>query len=286
MEKRQGSVKLHARPALRQPHLVAAWSGMGAVALLTANYLRQELDAAFFGEIDPYDYFSPSQVQIKDGLIQAPELPQTKFYFWNKGEVHDLIFLIGTEQPPDPYEMALQVLDTAQQFGVERIYTSAAFPTLIHHSQEPGVRGTATHPYLVAEMKTYGVGIMDQGTIGGLNGLLLAIAKERNIEGLCLLGDIPLYTTQMINPGASHAILAVLTRMLNLEIDLKRLTVWAEDLRPEMDKLYSILPRRIREATEPTQAEQPLVADARFFDEIERFLEHGWRPEDEDEDEG
>jgi len=135
-------------------------------------------------------------------------------------------------------------------------------------------------------MKTHGVGIMDQGTIGGLNGLLLAIAKERNIEGLCLLGDIPLYTTQMINPGASHAILAVLTRMLNLEIDLKRLILWAEDLRPEMDKLYSILPRRIREATEPTQAEQPLVADASFFDEIERFLEQGWRPEDEDEDEG
>jgi proteasome assembly chaperone (PAC2) family protein len=293
MSEQGSSVRLYASAELRRPYLVAAWSGMGAVALLTVNYLRQALAARLLGEIDPYAFFSPSQVVIKDGLIQPPEIPQTLIYYWDQGTEHDLIFLVGTEQPSNAYEMAIEVVELSRGLGVERIYTAAAFPTLIHHTQEPNVWGTATHPHLVRELQAFGASVMDQGTIGGLNGLLLATAKERDMEGMCLLGEIPLYTTQMINPLASRAVLAILCRMFDVQVDLGRLVAWAEDLRPEMDQLYSILPRRIQEATteeqdagaaqpEAPQAEHPLVADAKFFDEIESFLQG----EEGDEDEG
>jgi len=286
MDNWKEAVKLYATPKLRRPHLVAGWSGMGAVALLAANFLRQELDSEILGEIDAHAFFSPSQVRIKDRLLQIPEFPESKFYFWQEEAAHDLIFFIGTEQPSRGYEMALLVLEAAERFGVERIYTAAAFPTLIHHSQAPGVWGTATHPDLLAKMEANGVQIMEQGTIGGLNGLLLAAARERGIEGLCLLGEIPVYATQMINPKASRAVLVVLTRMLNVEINLAKLTLWAEDLAPQMDKLYDILPNHIKKAFEnaerlaapPTpDAEPKLVADEAFFDEIEQFLERHWR---------
>ena len=286
MDNWKETVKLYATPKLRRPHLVAGWSGMGAVALLAANFLRQELDSEILGEIDAHAFFSPSQVRIKDRLLQIPEFPESKFYFWQEEAAHDLIFFIGTKQPSRGYEMALLVLEAAERFGVERIYTAAAFPTLIHHSQAPGVWGTATHPDLLAKMEANGVQIMEQGTIGGLNGLLLAAARERGIEGLCLLGEIPVYATQMINPKASRAVLVVLTRMLNVEINLAKLTLWAEDLAPQMDKLYDILPDHIKKAFEnaerlaapPTpDAEPELVADEAFFDEIEQFLERHWR---------
>lgn len=295
--RRKDSVSLHAIPKLRHPYLVAGWSGMGAVAILAVNYLRQELDAESLGEINPYAFFSPSQVLIKDRLILVPEFPESKFYFWKEGPAHDLIFFIGTEQPSRGYEMALLILDTIEQFGVERIYTAAAFPTLIHHSQEPGVWGSATHPELLPEMEAHGVTIMSQGTIGGLNGLLLAAAKERGLQGLCLLGEIPIYATQMINPKAACAVLTVLTQMLNVEINLAKLSLWAEDMAPQMDKLYEILPNHVKEAIEsaerratpPTPStleESPeLVADDEFFDQIERFLEQHRRRKSGDEEE-
>jgi proteasome assembly chaperone (PAC2) family protein len=297
MVNRKSAVKLRAKPKLTSPYLVAGWSGMGAVALLAVNFLRQSLGAELLGEIDPYVLFSPSQVHIKDRLIQELEFPETRFYFWKSGTAHDLIFFVGTEQPSRGYETAVLILETIERLGVEKIYTAAAFPTLMHHGQEPGLWGTATHLDLLPEMETYGVQIMDQGTIGGLNGLLLAAAKERDLRGLCLLGEIPVYTTQMINPQASRAVLTILTQMLNVEIDLTKLTLWAEDLRPQMDNLYKIIPAHVKEVIESAkgkvlppsisapEAEPKLVADEAFFEEIERFLQQHWRRKSGDEEE-
>jgi len=285
----QGAIKLEARPRLRRPYLVAGWSGMGAVGLLAVNFLRQELEARLLGEIDAHAFFSPSQVRIADRLLQAPDFPESRFYFWQQAETaHDLLFFVGTEQPSQGYQMAGLILDLAGQFGVERIYTAAAFPTLIHHDQAPGVWGTATHPGLLVEIEAHGVRIMDQGTIGGLNGLLLAAGRERDLEGLCLLGEIPMYATQTINPKASAAVLAVLTQMLDVEISFNKLRLWAEDLTPQMDKLYRLLPDHVKEAIKKAKAEAPeeeLVADEAFFDEIERFLQQRWRSNEDEEDE-
>jgi proteasome assembly chaperone (PAC2) family protein len=295
MYEQRGPIRLDATPELKNPYLVAAWSGMGAVALLAANFLRQALSAIPFGEIDPYGYYAPTQVIVKDGLIQVPEFPETRFYYWISGGEHDLVLLIGTEQPPDVYDIAIQVADTAKRLGVERIYTAAAFPTLIHHRKKPAVWGTATHRDLIDEIRAYGANVMEHGTISGLNGLLLAVAKERGIDGMCLLGEIPAYARGMINPRASHAVLAILTRMLGIEVDLSQLTAWADDLQSEMDKLYSALPDGIRETFErgqaivlhPTanlpEADPPLVADDAFFDQIEQFLEEHRRSQDDEE---
>ena len=297
MANRKKAVKLRAKPKLRRPYLVAGWSGMGAVALLAVNFLRQELGANLLAEIDPHAFFSPSQVHIKERLIQTPEFPETKFYYWKSETAHDLIIFVGTAQPPQGYKMARLILETVERFGVERIYTAAAFPSLIHHSQVPGMWGSTTHLDLLTELEAHSVKIMDQGTISGLNGLLLAAAKERDLKGLCLLGEIPIYTTQMINPKASRAVLTTLTQMLDIEVNLTKLTLWAEDLTPQMDNLYRILPAQVKEAIEsdternipPTipalKARPDLVADEAFFDEIERFLQQHWQEKSEDENE-
>jgi len=284
----------HARPRLRHPYMLAGWSGMGAVALLAANYLRQELDARLLAEIDPYGFFSPSQVIIDDGLIRDPEFPDHKFYYWDKGEVHDLVIMIGTEQPTDTYGMAREVLDVAQRLGVERLYTGAAMATFMHHAQDARVWGTATHPDLLPELKAHGALIMKEGTISGLNGLVLALARERGIRGACLLGEIPVYATQVISPKAARAVLAVLGSMWGIEIDLSKLTAWVDNLAPQLDQLYGILPEHARQAIErhiesdtgpvaaSSSADEPLIANDAFFAEIERFLkEHG----DEDAEE-
>jgi proteasome assembly chaperone (PAC2) family protein len=272
-------VKLLKRPKLRKPYMVAAWPGMGGVAIIAANYLRQELEAEEFGEIDPSYFFSPAQILIKDHLVQTPELPQSKFYSWDRGREHGLVIFTGSSQPERGYEFAHRVLDVAEELRVVRIYTFAAFPLFIHHSREPGVWGTATDAELMEYLKEYRVQVMESGSIGGLNGLLLGVAKERGIEGVCLLGEMPIYATQVANPRASRAVLEVLIEMLDIETNLDGLTSWAERFEPEMEKLYSALPEDMKETIDkfeslttylrPAEAEM----DRDLIEEIEDFLE-------------
>lgn len=296
MNEKAGAVQLFSVPELRDPYLVAAWSGMGAVALLTVNYLREELHAQLFGRIDPRHYYAPTEIPVEDGLIQPVTLPETRFYHWATGTHHDLVLAIGTEQPSDAYRMAVEISLTAAKLGIQRVYTAAAYPTFIHHTGEPAVWGTATHRDLLVDLENLGVKPMRQGTIGGLNGLLLSVAKEHEIDGACLLGEIPLYTTHIVNPKASRAVLQYLTHLLAVEISLDKLSAWAHDLQPQMDQFYDMLPENVREALErgerpeeglaqfPSEAEPPLEADEAFFEEIERFLSEQRGLQDESTD--
>jgi hypothetical protein len=250
---------------------------MGGVALIATKTLQQKLQAEECGEILPYDFFSPTEVVIEDHVIQTPKFPESKFYFWDKGDKHDLLFFIGNDQPQRAWEFAHRVLDVAEEFGVRRIYTSAAFPLWMHHSKEPHVWGTATTAQLVKYLKVYGVMPMREGSIGGLNGLLLGVAKQKGIEGVCLLGEMPIYATRIANPKAAQAVLEVLTKMLGIEIDLEDLTAMAEEIEPNMEQLYGFLSEEAKEAIArfedlTVSLRSPLEADQELFDEIERFL--------------
>jgi len=265
------------KPQLKSPCLIAAWSGMGGVALITTHHLRQKLQAEECGEILPYDFFSPAEVLIKNHVIQVPKFPGNKFYFWDKGDRHDLLIFIGDDQPQRGWEFAHQVMDVAEEFRVRRIYTSAAFPLWMHHAKEPRVWGTATTAQLVKYLKVYGVMPMGEGSIGGLNGLLLGVARQRGIEGVCLLGEMPIYATRIANPRAARAVLEVLTKMLGIAIDLEDLTAMAEQMEPSMEQLYGLLSDEAREAIARFEdltagLGSPLEADQELFDEIERFL--------------
>ena len=73
--------------------------------------------------------------------------------------------------------------------------------------------------------------------IAGLNGLLLGVARERGLEGICLLGEVPSYTTRIPNPKASLAVLKVLLKVLEVDIDLAELAKIAEESDQQMKRL-------------------------------------------------
>jgi proteasome assembly chaperone (PAC2) family protein len=73
--------------------------------------------------------------------------------------------------------------------------------------------------------------------IAGLNGLLLGAAKKRGIDGICLLGEVPMYTTRMQNPIAALAILNKLTEILDITIDTGELAHLANETRETMKQV-------------------------------------------------
>jgi len=248
--------------------MLAAWPGISNVSIIVANYLQRKLDFKEFGEIEASHFFDPIGIIARDNMVEAPQFPQSKFYYWkNTRKGNDVILFKGDDQPSSKaYELAGCVLDVGVTFQINRVYTCAAALTRIHYTEQPRVWGVATTQSAAEELKEHD--LVQKGTlqIAGLNGLLLGIARERDIEGVCLLGEVPAHTSRIENPIAALAIIKVLTRILGIRIDTTELAETARETREQM-----------KQATAIAMGEY-----------IERFTEPIWQHgdgEDEDDDE-
>jgi len=279
-------IVLDREPKLRNPLMVAAWPGMGGVAIIAARYLTEKLGAQEFGSIAPEGFFDLSGVLIEESVVKDIQFPESKFYLAKNSEGRDWIIFIGEAQPlKNGYQLANLVLDVAQKFKVKRLYTFAAAPTHIHHTKRPRVLAVATKPGLIPGLERCDATLLKEGSISGLNGLLLGAAKQRNIDGICLLGEIPIYTTNIANPRSSKAVLQVLAQMAGLEIDMTDIDRWAEETDKQIEeKIYQLKESFGEEArglidyfeqlAEQTSAEeiQPEYRTEELLKEIERFL--------------
>ena len=232
-------VKFYARPKLNSPNMVAAWPGISNVAMLVATYLERNLNFKRLGEIEASRFFDPIGIVVKDNVVEAPQFPQSKFYYLkNKVGRSDVILFIGDDQPASKgYELANCVLDVGLNFHAKRIYTCAAALTRIHHTEQPKVWGVASNQPLTDELRKYDLAQRGNLHISGLNGLLLGVAKERNVDGICLLGEVPVYATRIQNPMAALAILGMLAKMLDIEIDTSELAQLASETKEKMKQL-------------------------------------------------
>jgi proteasome assembly chaperone (PAC2) family protein len=224
-----GIIRIHARPKLNNPNLLAAWPGIGNVAMIIANYLKAKLPFKELGYLEPSYFFDPIGVLVKDDVVEEPNFPQSVFYYWkNTRGVRDLILFLGDDQPPaKSYDLAHYILDVGQRFGAGRVYTCAAAITRIHHTEPPKIWGVGTSRLVTADLKQYHLEHSSNLQIAGLNGLLLGVAKEREIDGVCLLGEVPVYASRVTNPMAAMAVMKVLSPMLGIKIDLAELAKMA-----------------------------------------------------------
>jgi hypothetical protein len=254
MDARRAVIKLYKQPRVRSCFMLASWPGIGDVSLTAARYLVDKLNAAEIGEIEPVHFFEPVGVTVKDNIVESPQFPESKFYYWQYPKASEgLVIFIGEEQPAfKGYELVNCVLDVAQRLGVSRVYSCAAAVTRIHHSEQMKVWGAATDSRLVEELSKQDVILRGNLRIAGLNGLILGMAKERGMEGICLLGEVPAYATQITNPKASLAVLSILTKMLGISVDMAELARLAEQVDEEMDRIAKrVTAEFIDQFTEP-----------------------------------
>ncbi len=251
----RGVVKLYKVPRPKSCSMLASWPGVGDVSLTAAKYLAEKLNAVEIGEIEPLNFFEPMGVTVRDNVVEKPRFPESKFYYWQPkyGRGKGLVIFIGEEQPSfKGYELVNYVLDVAERLRVTRVYSCAAAVTRVHHSEEPKVWGAATDARLVDELSKQDVILRGNLRIAGLNGLILGMAKEKGMEGICLLGEVPAYATQIANPKASLAVLRVLIRMLGVTLDLTELSQLAKQVDEEMDRITKrITAEFIDQFTEP-----------------------------------
>jgi predicted ATP-grasp superfamily ATP-dependent carboligase len=144
------------------------------------------------------------------------------------------VVFLGEAQPPaGKYAFCRQLAAHARQLGVERVITFAAMATDMRLGR-PRVFAAATDPGGLAELKRLGPVALEDGHIGGLNGVLLAASAEAGLRGACLLGEMPHVLARLPYPAASQAILYVFTRLAGVELDLAELAERAREVERQL----------------------------------------------------
>jgi proteasome assembly chaperone (PAC2) family protein len=237
-------IKFSKRPKLKNPYLITAWPGMGEVAFKAATSLVNKLKAEEFAQIPPEDFFYLTGSIVREGILEVPQLPYSKFYYWkNKMGENDLIILISNAQPDlaKAEDYCKRIIYLARSFKVKRVISFAAMPQSIDHTQPSKVWFTTTSKETTDILKQYNFQHLSEGQISGMNGLFLGIARREGFTGFCLLGEIPLYTIQIENPKASRAVLEALVKILNMQIDFNDLIEETQIMENEINKLLDYL---------------------------------------------
>lgn len=218
------------KPKLKAPILIEGLPGIGNVGKLAVEHLIEVMHAKKFAELYSKDF--PPQVFINpDGSIK---LVNNEFYYWKakKQGQRDIVFLTGDYQglsSQGQYELAESILDVVQSLGVKQMFTLGGYG-LGREIKEPKVLFATTDKRLVKEMKQYGAVFKKNepgGGIIGASGLLLGLGKLRGMTGTCFMGETPGY---LVDPKSAKAVLRVLTKAVNLEVDLSRLEEKAREI--------------------------------------------------------
>ncbi|SMP43453.1 hypothetical protein SAMN06265222_101938 [Neorhodopirellula lusitana] len=262
---------------LDHPWLIAVWPGMGHVALSAGYYLMSKLGMSQFAELSAGELFDIDAAIVKEGLVQRLHRPRSRVFAWKAPPGgRDVIVFIGEFQPQmGKLPFCEQLIDFARDHGVERLFTFAAMATDMQPGTDARVFAAATEQSLLDEIEPFGVKILDDGNIGGLNGVLLAAAAEKGMPGVCLLGEMPHLFVQLLYPKASLAVLRVFLQMSKIDLDLAELAQHSEQTEHRLGQLVAEMQRRLNpqpEENDETTGEDWKVA-SQLSEEDEQHIE-------------
>lgn len=266
---------------LNKPWLVAVWPGMGQVAVNAGYYLMAKLGMHLVAEFAPRELFDVEHVEVSNGLIRHGRLPRSRFFVGSDPHwKHDIVLFIGEAQPPQgKYAFCQRLLEYAKSMGVEKVFTFASMATQMHPEHESRVFAAATDADCLAELKRLELELLNDGQIGGLNGVLLGVAADCNLRGACLLGEIPHIFAQFPFPKAAVGVLEAFTTLAGIELDLAELREQASVVEQKLGELLAQVEVAMQaqglgeeepaeESFKPAEEERLNPADQRLIEQL------------------
>ncbi len=208
------------RPSLRNPVLVSSLPDMGGVGGIAPRYLITKLRAKKFAEIASLER---PWVEYRKGVVRVPKGEYSMYYH----DSSNLVIFTGESQPESPvalFDLCEAVLDAASLTGpLRRVYTIGGSDG--EKAQlASSVYACATHKELLEELKKHNIPLLEEreGGITWFNGVILAAAVERGIQGIGLYGKVD--DPRVPQPLTARNVLGLLITMGAIpEIDLSEL---------------------------------------------------------------
>jgi proteasome assembly chaperone (PAC2) family protein len=270
------NIKYYTTPELKNPTMIACWTGMGNVGFSAADYIRIKLKTKLLAETDLSDLVSPEVISVSNGVSSIEKASNLSVYF---SKTPPLIISIGREQFYGKAGIATmgRLLEIASKFKVKKIFTCAAFPAYMSHRGRPAVYAAANSTSLIKELKDkQNLHIMEDGRISGLNGLMLEASRKKKIDAACLLATLPMYAISFPNPRASKALIKTLQKIIGFDIDTTDLDLSMQ----EIDKMLENIEEQLKQLgmeenkgqERPVQKEHDELPKS-ILDKIERLFE-------------
>ncbi|UEC41819.1 MAG: hypothetical protein METHAR1v1_80003 [Methanothrix sp.] len=231
---RETTVRKIKDPDLKNPVLIEGLPGVGHVGKLVAEHLIEELKAEKVMEVYS-PHLPPQVIVLDDGTVKQV---RNEIYAY-QGKDRDLLLLVGDYQSATNeghYDLTGVFLGLCEEFGVRRIYTLGGYGTG-QFVEKPQVLGAANSLALVEEMKGYGVVFQENepgGGIVGVSGLLLGLGRLRDMDAVCLMGTTSGY---LVDPKSAQEVLRVLSKALDIEVDMQALEERAKEMERIVGKL-------------------------------------------------
>ncbi len=239
-------------PKLKDPILIEGLPGVGNVGRIAISYLIEKLKAKKFAKIYSNFLFPLAIVSPKNEI-----LPLTIDFYYYKGK-KDLIFVIGNSQPvdyKDYYTLCEKILDVGNKFKVKEIVTTGGFGIGVE-KPKPRVLGALTDLNELKKLKKVGVYFEKENPIGsifGVSGVLLTLAKSKQIKGSALLGEtigFPILT----DPKAAEEVLKVLMKLTGVNVDLKDIDKSVKQLENFLKNIEEKTKQHTHQSQKPTKS--------------------------------
>lgn len=238
------------KPKLNKPILIEGLPGIGNVGKIALDFIIEGIKAKKIAEIRGYDI--PHSVFINEkNLIDLPSIE----LFHKKLKNRDVLLLAGDVQPNEEtscYEFCDTVLDILQEFNCHEIITLGGI-ALRQEPQTPQVYITGNNKKIVdeyskstkANTKIYG----RVGPIIGVTGVLLGLAKRRNIPAVSLLAETYGHPLHLGISGARE-LLKALKKKLQIKLNIKILDKEITELEQELGKTQELLRMKFKKGEE------------------------------------
>lgn len=251
-------------PQLQSPYLICGFPGTGYIGKIAVDHLIEELHAKHLADI--YSNSFPPQILIRtDGVA---ELMKNSIYYSDRAadvaanttttssSSNDMLLLTGDSQPVSPesqYLLAEEILDITSKFNIQKIFTLGAYITQVF-VDKPRVFGTANDIEIVKAFDGQNILTMDNGSVAGMNGLVVGIAKLRGIKGICLLGETSGY---VVDAKASKAVLESLLSITGIRVNMNGLEKKAKDTEMLIETIKQEAAGRALESQQPNMPSKP-----------------------------
>jgi hypothetical protein len=226
------TINITEKPELNNPVLIEGLPGIGFVANIAALHLITELKARRFAEIVSAS-FQDFAVTTENGGARSPV--NELYYVKRDDGGRDLIIWYGNTQALTTfgqYELCGKVLDIVQELGCRFVISIGGFKKE-QVQAVPGLYTAATDQESLKDALELGTKIM-VGHVFGIAGLIVGLARIRNVRGFALLVD----TLGMFpDSNATKYALTTLGKYLKFDVDLSKLEVSANETKRILDSL-------------------------------------------------
>ncbi len=235
-------IRWHSQPTLRNPTLIAAFTGWNDAADAASRAVRAMIEgwgAQPLATIDPEEFtdFASTRphVRLSDGLTREIVWPQVSLW-WASTPGGDVIMVLGPEPSMRWRSFVEQIVAVAQRYECPLVVTLGALLADVPHSRSVQVMGTASDMTIV---ERFGLERSRYEGPTGIVGVLHDSCTRGGLGSASLWAATPAYAAQVTSPKAALALVQRAAAMIGTPAPTADLINEVEEYESQVDSLIS-----------------------------------------------